>query len=250
MSRKRVIISIIIFTVIVAFLILFFYLNSSKKYEELSVTESTWNSIIAARKPSEKLVLRDIRFNEYSLVLDNKSSTLYYSLINDSYSKYNPSVSFKAEAENVQIAVLSDKITSEKTKNNHIFKLMIYSDTEYHIYDLLCMDLPILNINYVGDVREKKGIPVEIYLFNNLNNSTKRITRSSGKLRMNGDSISFSLNKRSPGRNIRDNKISILNMKPDSEYNLSIAGFSEEERGGQRVELFINNEYRGVWNLR
>ena len=249
MSRKRVIISIIVFTAIVALLI--FYLNSSKKYEDLSITESDWNSIISARKSNEMLVLSTIRFNDYNLIIDKKSSTLYYSLINNSFSKYNPSISYKSDDENVQIAILADRITDEKTKNNHTFKLMIYNDAEYHIYDLLCTDLPILNIQYKEDLGEKKkGIPIEIYLFNNLSNATNRITRSSGKLRITGESISFSLNKRSPGKNVRDNKISILNMKPNSEYVLNVAGFGEdEELKGQRVELFINGEYRGVWNL-
>ncbi len=249
MKRKRVIIPIIVFTAIVALLI--FYLNSSKKYEDLSITESDWNSIISARKSNEMLALSTIRFNDYNLIIDKKSSTLYYSLINNSFSKYNPSISYKSDDENVQIAILADRITDEKAKNNHTFKLMIYNDAEYHIYDLLCTDLPILNIQYKEDLGEKKkGIPVEIYLFNNLSNATNRITRSSGKLRITGESISFSLNKRSPGNNVRDNKISILNMKPNSEYVLNVAGFGEaEESKGQRVELFINGEYRGVWNL-
>ena len=64
----------------------------------------------------------------------------------------------------------------------------------------------------------------------------------------------------SPGKNIRDNKISILNMKPNSEYILTAVTNNEEnsieesidtnkEPKSNRVELFINNEYKGMYTL-
>lgn len=61
----------------------------------------------------------------------------------------------------------------------------------------------------------------------------------------------FSLNKLTPGKNIRENKISILNMNPNSEYKLTIINNEEENENykGQRVELFINDEYKGIYYL-
>ena len=61
----------------------------------------------------------------------------------------------------------------------------------------------------------------------------------------------------SPGKNKRDNKISILNMKPNSEYVLTEIKSEEtqiiendKEPRNHRVELFINNEYKGVYSLK
>lgn len=260
MNRKRVIIPIIIFTAIIIFLIIF--LNPSNRYNNISITESKWNSIKNARTENDNLVLEDIEFNDYNLIIDKNNNTLYYSLVNDSKNKYNPNITYRTVDKNVKIAILSDEITDEKVKSDYKFKLMIYNETEYHIYDLVCMDLPLLNIRYKEDVGDKqKNIPMEIYLFNNLSNTTNKITISNGKLKINEDNYTFSLNKTSPGKNIRDNKISILNMKPNSEYILTAVTHNEEtsaeeinesinrEPNNQRVELFINNEYKGIYSL-
>ena len=68
----------------------------------------------------------------------------------------------------------------------------------------------------------------------------------------------FSLQMISPGKNRRDFNISILNMKPNSEYilkpendlleNNEIQEKSKEEKRS-KVELFINNEYKGTYFL-
>ena len=135
---------------------------------------------------------------------------------------------------------------------------MIYDDKNYHIYDLICTDLPILNIRYKEEVeKKKKNIPMEIFVFNNLANTPNKITISNGKLKINEDGYVFALNMTSPGKNKRDNKISILNMKPNSEYILTEIQAEEteiiendKEPRNHRVELFINNEYKGIYSLK
>ena len=255
MKRKKILIPIIIFTAIIIFLIIF--LNPSHRYNKISGAENKWNSIKDARTENDNLVLEDIEFNDYNLIIDKNNNTLYYSLVNDSKNKYNPKITYRTIDKNVKIAILSDEITDEKVKSDYKFKIMIYNDEEYHIYDLICTDLPLLNIKYKEDVGNKqKNIPIEIYLFNNLSNTTNKITLSSGKLKINEGSLSFSLNKTSPGKNVRDNKISILNMKPNSEYTLTQVMNKESENidtsgepKNHRVELFINNEYKGIYLL-
>lgn len=259
MNRKKILIPVIIFTVLVIFLII--VLNPSHKYSKLSVNESKWNSIKEARKENENLVLEDIEFNGYKLIIDKNNNTLYYSTINGSKNKYNPNVNYSANNKNIKLAILSDEITDEKVKSDYKFKIMIYDDKEYHIYNLVCTDLPILNIRYKEEVGDKqKNIPMDIYVFNNLANTPNRITVSNGKLKINNGSYIFSLNMTTPGKNIRDNKISLLNMKPNSDYILTAITNSNEdntettnqnkkEPKNHRVELFINNEYKGIYSL-
>lgn len=88
-----------------------------------------------------------------------------------------------------------------------------------------------------------------MYLFDNLSNTANRITISSGKLKANENNYTFSLNMLTPGKNVRDNRRSLLNMKPNSEYILTEVIGSVKEPNGQCVELFINNEYKGEYLL-
>ncbi len=252
MSRRKILIAVSIFTAIVIILII--VLNPSSKYKKLSISESKWNSIKDSRNENNNLVLEDIRFNDYKLIIDEKSNTIYYSLINDSSNKYNPKVEYNAN-NNVKLAIFADEITDEKVKNNHEFSIMIYNEKEYHIYNLKCTNLPILNISYnQNDETNKNSVPMEIYLFDNLSNIPNKITISRGKLKINDDNYTFSLHMLTPGKNKRDNKLSILNMKPNSEYVLSkvnqdISQENNLENKKHIVELFLNNEYKGVYSL-
>lgn len=255
MSRKKILIPVVAFTLII--IVLIFVLNPSHKYNSLSISESKWKAIQEARIESKNLILEDIKFNDYKLIIDEKSNTLYYSLINDSQNKYNPNVSYSINSKNGKLAVLSEEITSEKVKSNYQFKIMIYDEKEYHIYNLKCTDLPILNISYNGNEEiSEKNIPMEMYLFDNLSNIPNKITISSGKIKENEDELIFSLNMLTPGKNKREHRISILNMKPNSEYkltkvdNLQLQEDNKNiENRKHRVELFLNNEYKGVYSL-
>ena len=252
MSRRKILIAVSIFTVMVIILII--VLNPSSKYKKLSISESKWNSIKDSRTENNNLRLEDIRFNDYKLIIDEKSNTLYYSLINDSSNKYNPKVEYNSN-NNLKLAVLEDEITDEKIKNNHEFSIMIYNEKEYHIYNLKCTDFPILNISYnQNDETNKNSVSMEIYLFDNLSNIPNKITISRGKLKINDDNYTFSLHMLTPGKNKRNNKLSILNMKPNSEYVLSKVNqdISQEDNLENKkhiVELFLNNEYQGIYLL-
>ena len=264
MNRKKILIPIIILTVIIILLVIF--INPSTRYNKISINEKKWNNIINARTENTNIVLEDIEFNDFNLIIDESNSTLYYSLIEENQTKYNPKVSYKTEEKNIKIAILSDEITDEKIQNNHEFSLIIYNNSEYHIYKLICTSFPILNITYKEDNQTKhKNIPVDIYLFNNLSNTNNRITKSAGRLRISTNNeteekeYTFSLVMFSPGKNQRDNRISLFNMNPRSKYKLSVIDNNSEKSGVEnskekesnknKVELFINNKYTGLYLL-
>ena len=247
MSKKKILIPVIIFTAIIVVLMLVLYPSSS--YKKLSISESKWNSIKESRTENNNLVLEDIKFNDYKLIIDEKNNTLYYSAVNDSPNKYNPIVQYSTGSKNVKLAIFSDEITSDKVKNNYKFKIMIYNEEEYHIYILKCTELPIINISYNKNEKiDDNNIQMEMYLFDNLSSIPNKITISSGKIKMNQDEYFFSLHMLTPGKNKRSNRRSILNMKPNSEYILSPIN-SESENKNHRIELFLNNEYKGVYSI-
>ena len=146
-------------------------------------------------------------------------------------------------------------ITEEKVKSNYQFKIMIYDDNTYHIYYLKCTDLLLLNISYNQDKDiDQNNIPMEMYLFDNYSVIPQKIVTSSGKIKRIEEGYLISLYKLTPGKNKRDNIISILNMKPSSNYlllrpNEMINNINEEAKGKQRVELFLNNEYQGNYTI-
>lgn len=217
----------------------------------MSVIKSKWESIKNSRQESTSLVLDSIKFNDYNLIIDENKSTLYYSVINNSKTKYNPNISFNVAEENVKLVILQDEITDEKVQSNYEFKLMIYSKNEYHIYKLVCIDFPILNISYNEKNQDKlKNIQVNMYMFDNLSDVPNRTTISRGKLdKLENGEYKLSLNMMSPGKNKRKNNISIFGMDPHHEYTLLPVDNEEKTSHEHYVELFINNEYVGLYSL-
>ena len=249
MNRRKILIPVIAFTGLIIILIIVF--NPKQKYNKLSVNISKWNSILESRIKSENLILENIKFNDYKLIIDEKNNTLYYSLLKESRNKYNPKVEYSSNSSNTKLIILSDDITDEKIKNNHYFKIMIYNEKEYHIYNLKCTDLPILNISYnEAEESKPKHIPIEIYLFDNISKIPNRITISRGDLKKKEDDFIFSLYMLTPGKNQRDNQLSILNMKPNSDYILTTQNNESQNEINNKIELFLNNEYKGVYFLK
>lgn len=255
MKRRLVLIPILIITLIIGISI--FLVNNKDKYSKLSITQNKWNEIISTREENNNLKLESIEFNGYRLIIDNKNNSIYYSMVNESKNKFNPNVKYRTENNAEKIVVLADEITYEKIKEKHIFKIMIYNDSQYRIYNLVCTDFPVINIRYKTDDFElNKFNSMDIYVFNNLIHTPQRITVSNGKVKLDGENYIFKLNMTTPGNNIRDNKISILNMKPNSEYTLIKTGEdgqngsnNNNEHKNNKVLLFINNENKGIYLL-
>lgn len=253
MSRKRVLIPIIFLTIIIIILVV--VLGNKTRYNRISVSQNKWDSIISARSEDDKLVLEDLEFNDYNVVIDERSDVLYYSLMNTSKSKYNPNIKYSASDENAKMVILSDEITDEKVKNGHKFRIMIYNSKKYHVYDLICTDLPILSVTYMDKGSDRqKNVPVEIYLFDNLSDLPNKVVKSRGKFRSNDGFYELSLNVMTPGRNVRENKVTILGMSPESGYVLTktddeLVDDLDRNREEHRVALFINGEFKGIYSV-
>lgn len=254
MNRKKVLIPIVILTIVI--LILVFKLNISYRYNSLSIDEVEWNNIINNKNESNTIRLNSIEFDGYSLIINERTSTIYYSLINSSSTKYNPSIRYTTNEKDANIAFFTDEITDEKIINDHEFKLMIYTKNEYKEYSLVCTDLPVLNISYKSN--NKKNTPVRIYLFDNLTNTPRKVIISDGRLKEIDEGYILNLDMLTPGKNVRENSISIFNMKPKSNYILNkeseitfnLSKNKEQNSNSHKLLLFINNEYKGIYYLR
>lgn len=285
MNRK--ILLIIILAISILGILIVLMLNPQIKFDDLCINEDKWNSIVSSRS-SANLSLKNIKFNDYELIIDDENSKIYYSVIKNSTNKFSPSVSYTANTHNTKVAILEDEITEDKIMNNHEFKVLLYDNNTYRIYGLYCTSFPMLNIVYdEQNANGNKNIPMNMYLFSNFDNGINRVVRSEGTISENeGEdgviNYNFSLKMTTPNNKKRDNVISLLHMRPNSEYYLNAINIGEndsplkkdmkgpkekldrvedrkmisgddmmpfKEKNEQRVELFINNEYIGLYSL-
>lgn len=243
--NKKLLFGIILgLTIFILVLILVF--SSKTKYNKLIVNDNKWSSIINSKKISNSIKLESIEFNDYNLLIDEDSSTIYYSIV-DVSNKYNPSVKYNTNKK-VNI-IVNSSITDKKLEQTDSLKIMIYNDKYYRIYTLVATKYPILNITYQEKDNNKRKLDMELELFDNYINSHRRVLKSNGLLRIiEEDKIySFSLIKESLGHNERDNHISIFGMKKQNEYLIKATNtINDKER---YVQFFINNKYRGIYTF-
>lgn len=268
MNRKKWLLwFILIFTFLLILLFIFF--ENRFKYQRLVLKSSKWDTIIQSKKEDSSLTIKSIKFNDYRLLIDESNDIIYYSVI-DSSQKYNPKVDYDVE-NGVKIS-FSDKITQEKIENNYSFKVLVYDDSTYHIYELKVTTLPIIHLSYdLKKDEETKDISMDFYLFDNRKNAYQKVVNSIGVLDIveNGNEKAdyhFSLSQESLGKNMRDNPISLLGMDQHSEFVLNSLYDDDEkirnvfstnlwnslegnEEFYQYVELFVNNEYVGLYSF-
>ena len=230
MNRKYTLILILILTLLLSIIIVF--LTKGRRLKTYIINEQNLNNIISNRKESNSIKINKITFNDYNLIIDENNNKIYYSIVN-SLNKNNPVINYK---------------TNIKTKliisNN---KIMIYNKDYYHIYKLIYTEYPTINFIYNDKEHNKKIINTDIEIFDNNNNSPKRVIKSLGNLIfINDNEYKFSLLVESAGRNKRDNNMSIFGMDKHNEYVLR-----KDNRNNNKnyIEVFINNEYKGKYIL-
>ena len=243
MNKKWLLGIILVLTCLAVVLILLF--RSNTRYEKIIVSEDNWNSIISNRTLSTSIKIESIEFNDNNLLIDEENSVIYYSVVNSSR-KYNPSIKYDANTD-VSI-VVNNKLSDEIIDETDAIKIMIYNDKEYRIYSLVATNFPTLNVVYENDDINRK-VPITLELFDNHIDSPQKFLKSEGKFRIieEDNLYSFSLLKQSPGKNKRDNHVSIFGMEPRSEYIIHKVDNTNEP--GKYVRLFINNKYKGIYSL-
>ena len=152
--NKKVLFGIIIcITLFLISIVIIF--NSGKKFNNLVIDENKWNDIIKSRMESTSIKINNIKMNDFSLLIDEVENSIYYSMLDNS-KKYNPTVMYDID-KNAKIAI-NEEIEEEKVNNNYNFKLMVYDDTKYHIYNFVVTTLPIINISYDEDISKTERV--------------------------------------------------------------------------------------------
>ena len=236
MNRKWLFIIILVLIIITIGII--FILTREIRYNKLVIDDANWNEIINNRNDSTNIMIENIKFNDYEMVVDNESNVIYYSVI-EIKNKYNPKIEYDFN-DNLKLV-----INKRMEENIDSLKIMIYNDVSYRIYTLSITNLPILNINYlksnIGNIKE-----VEIELFDNRIKSTQKYLKSIGRLIIKNNEYELLLKKESLGHNKRENKISILGMDKRGEYILKKV---DNEKNKNSINVFINNKYIGIYTI-
>lgn len=233
MNKKRwILLIILIFTILGISL---FIINNSKRYNHYVVSKTKWENIIKSRKEDNSLIISNLSINDFNLVLDKNTDTLYYTMM-DSSIKNNPRIEYIANSKENKI-VISNKLNSTDT-----IEIMIYNKTSYHIYTLKVTTNPIIDITY-HEVSNKKWYPIELTIYDNHKDAFQKIIKSAGELMIFDKEYHILLRKESLGRNERKNELPILGMNKNSEFILN------NSKGERQVELFINNEYLGTYSI-
>ena len=242
---KKILFGIILLLTIIS-IVLILVLKHKTKYNKLIKDNNEWNNIIESRTQSTNLQLENIKFNDYTLLIDEENSTIYYSVV-DVNNKYNPLIEYDTNKK--ASIVLNNSITDEILEKNNSLKIMVYNDKYYQIYNLVVTNYPILNISYKDIENNKRKVDVDIYIFDNHIYSPMRVVKSAGRLKIIVDhkEYSFSLKKESLGHNERENYISLFGMPKQNEYLIKAADINNKNE--KYVQLFINNKYKGIYTF-
>lgn len=273
MNKKTIAFITLIFSTF--FLFYFFILASTqKKMNDYLVVEEDYSEIINTRSINNKLDA-DIFFDGHRLIKDN-NNYLYYSLIENRASSYNPNVSID---DDYNIAIRGCLLNDELIKCNIHFNVLVYSSDEYKEYELVFTTLPILCFDTKNNEQiTEEDIDGNLYLFDNRENIKRREIESNALFHIRGSSskqfdkkpykISLISNQN------EKNKIELLGLRYSDEYILN-AMYTDKEKirevfssnlwyescannnslgitNGfkyEYVELLINGEYQGLYAL-
>lgn len=280
MKKKIGIALLFVSSILAVYLMCFF--GKPVRLEKLSVNEQQYRMITDSRRyVSRTGLLNALFFDEQQLFFDASSDTFYYSLEEGSGSAYNPYVEIAASDADVRVAVLDAQITKKEIAAAKTFQMIAYNGSAYYEYNLVCTTLPLMNIvsdTQIGD----EDVLVHMTLFDNSKGAAQRLTQSDGAIHIRGGSTrtypkkgyKLSLTKKSLGNNVRLNKVSLLGMRQDDDWIL-YAAYNDPEKirnvfssalwkntcakdnalgidNGMEyryVELFLNNEYWGLYAL-
>ena len=221
----------------------------------------------------------DIVFNGQTLMADNPSNRLFYSLNKNDAASFSPKALVLSDPD--AYVVMDREITQELIESGQTARLAVIKGNEYREFELAITTLPIMKIDYTGDIEEYE-CDMNMFLYDN-GEKTGEIcaTTSGGTIRYRGASTlfypkkAFKLNlKRYEGGVFKNNPRPLLGMRDDDDWilyaayndcekvrdvfseNLWYETLSDDNSWGVKagmcyryVELILNGEYHGLYAL-
>lgn len=271
MKNKLILISMILFMIYMIFIYNvegFETYNNSTSIKSIdTIGDNDVKSIKGNREESEYDLLK-MKYKDTDIPYD-KNEGIYY------LCKYNENYNFDL--------YYSKDITIKRIMcyDNDLLKIIAFNKNKYKIYDICLTELPIININ-LADKSNKKELISNDYNYGNVtildnisNKSSLKITNESAKLKIRGlSSLSYEkksyslqfINPKSEGSLLIDNLLGFeenymfaLNSLYEDNSKirdvLSLESWKNINEGDSNeinmkyVEVFINNEYYGLYGF-
>lgn len=254
------------------------------KYDTLSeyiLSDEDIENIKLMRMESSESLILTLAFNNNTLFFDPNTQTFYYSLIEEDHNSFNPTVKFEAVKSDVRLAIGPKNITEETISSNNTMVIIAYNDIFFSQYSLKCTTLPLMNILCSEEISDDR-VYMQLQLFDNQKNCTVRNTYSDGYINLRGATTKrfpkkgyrISLIQSKKNGSVVSNKCNLLDMRKDDDW-LLYAAYNDQEKirhvfstnlwklscaldnslgldNGMEykyIELFINNEYYGLYAL-
>lgn len=280
MKRKKGILILLFSAALIIWLTCFY--GKRVRLSDIYIDDMQLEKLLDNRTCGNAGMAGSLYFDGQKLMLDEGTDTFYYSIVEGSKTAYNPYVTLDlSENGKISLAISGESLTEEAISGNKTFKLIAYDNDKYYQYNLKCTTLPLMNINCEEEI-VREYVSMNMTLFDNRSSASCRLTESEGKIHVRGASTvqypkkgyRISLTKDSLAGNERTNKVSLLGMRQDDDW-LLYAAYNDSEKirnvfssklwketcagdnslgidNGmeyQYLELFINNEYWGLYAL-
>ncbi len=243
-------------------------------YSDLTVPDTDFTEILSGRSESFSVFPEGLSFNGKPLVYDSSNNRWFYSL-KDNVQPSDILVNTK-NADEINICFDAAPIPGQTSR------MIVYTESEYQIYDLVVTPLPLISIECKTTELTRDPQEIQFSLIDNRNHSRNPVTISGGTMHMRGWSsikypkkgIRFTLTVNRTGKEVKENKTSLLGLRSDGDWLLYPA-YNDQERvrnvfssnlwfdscgkdnrflinNGMEyrfIELFLNNEYWGLYAL-
>ena len=221
----------------------------------------------------------DIVFNGQTLMADNPSNRLFYSLNKNDAASFSPKALVLSDPD--AYVVMDREITQELIESGQTARLAVIKGDEYREFELAVTTLPIMTIDYTGDIEEYE-VDMNMFLYDNgATTGEVKATASAGTIRYRGASTlfypkkAFKLNlKRYEGGVLKNNPQPLLGMRDDDDWllyaayndmekvrdvfseNLWYETLADDNSWGVKagmcyryVEVILNGRYHGLYAL-
>lgn len=241
MKKHLYLIIVLILTILLLGMV--YILTEKTRYNELVASENEWNEILKDRTVTEEINIESLYFNDYPLIIDNNNNKIYYSYV-DSINKDNPITKIITSDKDLKVK-MNKKLSDDEHKNDDL-EIVLYNDKEYRIYTLIITQNPIINLNY-EDITSGTTVG-DILVIDNKVGATQKVIRSAASITLiENQSYLISMRTESVGRNKRKNDISVFGITVNHEFELINKDITDSSN--TPLDLFINNEYVGVYLL-
>lgn len=261
MKKFKIIVFILL---IFSFILLLFFGIFGTSLSFLSSKEIKEN-----RKLKEDLI-SELKINNLDTIYD-KNNNIYYLTVSENYENNIYALNIKLE-DGFKYKIVGETFNIIKVDYSKLIKVIIYNDKYYYETKIQLTNLPLINIETKEDITTNDTKSIFNYI--NSNNSDKTVT-SNSKIHIRGassqrfDKKSYKINMYDKSYNeekeiiisdfyygnsfvldavYRDTS-KIRNVLATELWNEMSNDFSNININSEFIELFINNEYKGLYVL-